>query len=63
MDYLATVSWLALDPDQLARRIVGTFDHPVREINAPRVMSLGAKLYTLFPGIGDWLAGGMLNKK
>ena len=63
LDYLATVSWLALDPDQLARRIVGTFDHPVREINAPRVMNLGAKLYTLFPGIGDWLAGGMLNKK
>ncbi|WP_171025046.1 SDR family NAD(P)-dependent oxidoreductase [Lacticaseibacillus zeae] len=63
LDYLASVSWLVLDPDKLARRIVATFNHPVREINTPWLMNLGADLYTLFPHIGDWLAGGLLNKK
>ncbi len=63
LDYLASVSWLVLDPDKLARRIVATFGRPVREINAPWFMNLGADFYTLFPHLGDWLAAGMFNKK
>ncbi|WP_461224110.1 SDR family NAD(P)-dependent oxidoreductase [Lacticaseibacillus suihuaensis] len=61
--YLAKVNWIVLDPDRLAARIVRAFNHPVREINAPAVMSLAANFYTLAPHVGDWLAGGLFNRK
>lgn len=62
-DYLQRVNWIVLDPDRLATRIVGSFNHSVREINAPIVMALAAKFYDLAPHIGDWLAGGLFNRK
>jgi len=34
-----------------------------REINRPRIMEAASRLYTLFPHLGDLLAGGVLNKK
>ncbi|WP_390404555.1 SDR family NAD(P)-dependent oxidoreductase [Lacticaseibacillus jixiensis] len=62
-DYLQSVKALALDPDKLAARIVNAFNKPVREINAPGVMAVAAVGYNLLPHLGDWLAGGMFNKK
>ncbi|WP_461213125.1 SDR family NAD(P)-dependent oxidoreductase [Lacticaseibacillus sp. GG6-2] len=63
LDYFKSVDAIALDPQKLAKRIVNAFNRPVREINAPAIMSLAAAGYTLFPHLGDWLAGGVFNQK
>lgn len=62
-DYLRKVNFIVLDPARLAERIVNSFNHSVREINAPLVMNVAAKFYDLFPHVGDWLAGGLFNQK
>lgn len=61
--YQQSVAAIALDPEKLAKRIVNAFNRPVREINAPGFMALAATGYTLLPRIGDWLAGGVFNRK
>ena len=61
--YLANLGNHVLDPQKLARRIVRNMEHPVREINRPGYMEVAARFYTLFPAIGDFLAGGIFNKK
>ena len=33
-----------------------------REINRPFVMEAAARFYTLFPHLGDFIAGNILNK-
>lgn len=63
LDYLKSVDAIVLDPQKLAKRIVNAFHRPVREINAPAVMAVAATGYTLFPHLGDWLAGGVFNRK
>ncbi|MCI1987274.1 MAG: SDR family oxidoreductase [Lactobacillus sp.] len=63
MDYLRTVDLIVLEPQKLATRIVSVFEKPVREINAPLVMALAATFYDLVPHVGDWLAGGVFNRK
>lgn len=62
-EYLASVDFIVLDPAKLAVRIVNAFGRSVREINAPFIMSVGATLYLLAPRLGDWLAGGLFNRK
>ena len=61
--YLASLGNHVLDPKILAARIVRSMEHPVREINRPGYMEVAARFYTLFPAIGDFLAGGIFNKK
>lgn len=61
--YQQSVQAIALDPDKLAKRVVRAIGHPVREINAPTFMAIAAKGYTLMPHLGDWLAGGVFNRK
>ncbi|MFD1486278.1 SDR family NAD(P)-dependent oxidoreductase [Lacticaseibacillus baoqingensis] len=63
LDYLKSVEKLVLDPQKLAKRIVNAFGKPVRELNAPKLMALAAAGYTLAPQLGDWLAGGIFNRK
>lgn len=62
-DYLASVDLFVLQPEKLAKAIVRSMIHPKREINKPVVMEVAARFYTLLPHIGDFLAGGMFNKK
>ena len=62
-NYLAKMQWLVLDPRHLARRIVASFTTNKREINAPWFMEGAGKMYTLFPHVGDFLAGGLFNRK
>ncbi|WP_057907862.1 SDR family NAD(P)-dependent oxidoreductase [Latilactobacillus graminis] len=62
-NYLKSVDWVVLDPDQLAQRIVNAIGHTRREINAPWLMTVGAQLYQLAPHLGDYVAGHVLNKK
>lgn len=62
-DYLASVDLFVLEPNQLAQEIVHAMGTNKREINRPRIMEGAYRLYTLFPHLGDTLAGGILNKK
>lgn len=62
-NYLQTLGNHVLDPEKLARRIIASVEHPKREINAPGYMEIAARFYTLFPTMGDFLAGGLFNKK
>lgn len=62
-DYLTAVDLFVLEPNRLAKEIVNTMGSNKREINRPRVMEVASRFYTLFPHVGDFLAGGLLNKK
>lgn len=62
-DYLASVDLLVLEPNKLAKEIVNAMGTCKREINRPRIMEAAARFYSLFPYAGDFLAGGLLNKK
>lgn len=62
-DYLAAVDRIVLDPTKLAKEIVGSMGTTRREINRPLIMEGAARFYTLFPHLGDLIAGGILNKK
>jgi short-subunit dehydrogenase len=61
--YLASLGTFVLDPAKLAKTIVKAMIRPRREINRPQVMGIAAKFYTLFPNVGDYLAGSLFNKK
>ncbi|WP_424684591.1 SDR family NAD(P)-dependent oxidoreductase [Enterococcus sp.] len=62
-NYLDAMGNHVLDPVKLAERIVRSMERPKREINAPGYLEVAARFYTLFPQIGDFLAGGLFNKK
>lgn len=61
--YLAAVDKIVLDPTKLAKEVVGSMGTSRREINRPFVMEAAARFYTLFPHLGDFIAGNILNKK
>lgn len=61
--YLASVDRFVLDPVVLAQEIVRHMGTTKREINRPLIMEGAARLYTLFPHIGDFLAGKVFDKK
>jgi short-subunit dehydrogenase len=62
-DYLENVSSMILDAQKLAKTIVKQMLRPKREINRPVAMEVAARFYQLFPHVGDYLAGGLFNKK
>ncbi len=62
-NYLANLGSIVLEPNKLARTIVKNMIHPKREINRPHIFGAAAKLYTLFPSVGDYMAGSLFNKK
>lgn len=45
-----------LDPDDVAWEVVHYFGSNKRELNLPVSLAALAKLYNLFPGIGDKLS-------
>ena len=61
--YLKSVGMIVLEPNKLAKEIVASMGSFKREINRPRSFEGAHRLYTLFPHIGDFFAGGVLNKK
>ena len=61
--YLDKIGAMVLQADVLAKEIVNTFGKNKREINRPRLMNTAAFFYQEFPTIGDYLAGGIFNKK
>ncbi|WP_125980342.1 SDR family NAD(P)-dependent oxidoreductase [Loigolactobacillus iwatensis] len=53
--YAQSVAKIMLDPERFARRIIASIGRGTREINAPAPMEVAARLYPLFPELGDWL--------
>lgn len=62
-NYLENLGGIVLDPNKLAVTIVNKMGKPTREINRPFIMEGASRLYGLFPHIGDFLAGGLFNRK
>lgn len=61
--YLEKVSAIALDPDQVAQKVVAAFGKKKREINLPWTLSLTHLFYTLCPRLSDYLARKVFNYK
>lgn len=52
--YTENVSAFMMDPDDVAWQVVHFFGSNRRELNLPLSLSVLAKLYQIFPTIGDW---------
>ncbi|MCP8616780.1 SDR family NAD(P)-dependent oxidoreductase [Salirhabdus salicampi] len=50
-NYERSVEKFMLHPDKVAERVVRALYHPIREINMPRWMDVGARLYQLWPSM------------
>ncbi len=61
--YLETIGRLALNPEELAQKVVNLMGTYKRELNAPGIMAFGSKCYQLFPHAGDFFASSIFNKK
>ena len=61
--YLEKIGGTVLNPKTVARKVVELMGTGKRELNMPKVMEFGSRLYVLFPTIGDYLAGNLFNKK
>lgn len=61
--YLENLGVIVLDPQKLAKTIVNKMGNPTREINRPFIMEGASRFYGMFPHIGDFLAGGLFNRK
>lgn len=61
--YLEKVGNLVLNAEVVAGRIVSLMGTPRRELNMPALLEIAGKFYTLFPRIGDYLAGDLFNNK
>lgn len=55
-NYEKSVERFILDPDDVAWQVVHFFDSNRRELNLPISLSVLAKLYQIFPTIGDWVS-------
>ena len=55
-EYLKNVQEFVLDPDDVAWQVVHYFGSNKRELNLPLSLAAAAKLYGLFPTIGDYLS-------
>ncbi|MBM7642643.1 SDR family NAD(P)-dependent oxidoreductase [Streptococcus loxodontisalivarius] len=62
-DYLKSVQQYTLQADVVAKRIYKIFGKNKRELNMPFSLAATAKLYSLFPKTGDYLARKVFNYK
>ncbi len=61
--YLESVGAIVLSPEKVAKKIVRAIETDQREVNLPRIMNIGSKVYTVFPHLGDWVTLHLFNKK
>ncbi|MUK87203.1 SDR family NAD(P)-dependent oxidoreductase [Ornithinibacillus sp. L9] len=61
--YQQNVARYMLDPDKVAKKVVSVLFTSRREINMPRWMEVGSKLYNLFPGMMEMVLKRQFNKK
>ena len=62
-DYARNVAKFMLDPEIVARKVIGLLFTKKRELNMPRWMELGSKLYQLLPGPMELVLKRQFNKK
>lgn len=55
--------WFMLSPEAAAGAVLEAILRKKREINVPRMANAGVRLFLLFPGLFDRLAGRFLNRK
>ena len=61
--YLQSVERFLLEPDKVAKKIIGIIGKNKRELNLPMLLNLAHKFYTLFPKLADKLAVETFNYK
>ena len=61
--YLQSVERFLLEPDKVAKKIIGIIGKNKRELNLPILLNLAHKFYTLFSKLADKLAGGIFHYK
>lgn len=54
-EYLKRVSQWVLDPDIVAKTLISAMKRPVRELNRPCLLALGAQISRLFPRLSDFI--------
>ncbi|PYZ98532.1 oxidoreductase [Alteribacter lacisalsi] len=62
-DYEKSVEKYMLDAEMVASRTIDLIDKPKRELNLPRWMNIGSKIYQFFPGLMEKAAGSQFRKK
>lgn len=62
-DYVKNVKRWMLQADDVARRVVDAMMTPTREVNMPRWMNAGSKLYQLFPSLVEAIGKNAFFKK
>ena len=62
-DYLKSVEKYALEPNDVAQKIVKIIGKNKRELNLPFSLAFASKMYNLFPKIADFLARKVFNFK
>lgn len=61
--YRETIKKFLLKPDKVADCVVKCIDHPVREVNIPKVLGITSKLYAIAPRFVERVGKGFFNKK
>lgn len=61
--YVKNVQRFMLQPEFVARKVVGSMLTNTREINLPRWMNMGSVVYVLFPRLFERMGKRMLSKK
>ncbi|MGY3724172.1 hypothetical protein SAMN05421767_10129 [Granulicatella balaenopterae] len=61
--YLESVGAIVLSPEKVAKKVIRAIETGKREVNLPKIMNVGSKVYTLCPHFGDWVTLHLFNKK
>lgn len=62
-NYEKSVEKFMLTPQYVAQKTVNIIGKPKREVNLPKWMNIGSKMYQLAPGLVEKLAGDAFNRK
>ncbi|CAM5212945.1 Short-subunit dehydrogenase OS=Ureibacillus acetophenoni OX=614649 GN=SAMN05877842_10245 PE=3 SV=1 [Ureibacillus acetophenoni] len=61
--YRDTIKSFLLKPEKVATTVVKCIDHPVREVNLPKMLGISSKLYAVAPKLVERLGKRFFNKK
>lgn len=61
--YISKVGRFILNPEDVAKKVVASIGTRKRELNLPRSMDLGARVYQWVPGLVERFAAPLFNKK
>ena len=61
--YRETIKNFLLKPEKVATCVVNCINHPVREVNLPKVLGITSKLYAIAPSIAEKVGRRFFNKK